>query len=113
MDAPKSDLFDVLAYVLFALPPKTREDRARTVRDAGLPEFDGELKELLMAILKAYEEDGESELGSKKLGHFLKARYGGVSESRGILGDLAGVREAYFEMQARLYRDQGSTGQER
>jgi type I restriction enzyme R subunit len=29
IDAEKSDLFDVLAYVAYALPPLTREERAR------------------------------------------------------------------------------------
>ncbi|RKQ70362.1 EcoAI/FtnUII family type I restriction enzme subunit R [Oceanibaculum indicum] len=105
VDAPKSDLFDVLAYVLFTSPPKTRTDRALRVRDTGLSDFDGELKQLLIGILKAYEQTGESELKARNLGHFLIARYGGVSESSRALGDTSKVRDAYLTMQKRLYKD--------
>ncbi len=36
VDAPASDLFDVLSYVLFANPPKTRQDRVSAV-ETGCP----------------------------------------------------------------------------
>ncbi len=34
IDAEKSDLFDVLAYVAYALPPLTRDERASSSRRA-------------------------------------------------------------------------------
>ncbi|MDB4111992.1 restriction endonuclease subunit R, partial [Yoonia sp.] len=105
VDATDSDLFDVLGFILFEYSPKTREDRAAGVRQDGLPNAEGELKELLLGILKAYEKDGESELGTKKLGDFLKARYGSVSESKGKLGELSSVRDAFRNMQRGLYAD--------
>jgi type I restriction enzyme, R subunit len=55
VDAPDSDLFDVLAYVLFTLSPKTRQDRADHVRQGGVADADGELKALLLSILAAYQ----------------------------------------------------------
>ena len=105
MDAPKSDLFDVLSYVLFTNPPRTREDRAESLREGGMQDFEGEMKQLLLSILKAYEKDGESELATKKLGHFLTARYGSVGESKVKLGELAAVRDAFKRMQSGLYAD--------
>lgn len=103
VDAPKSDLFDVLAYVLFTHEPKTRTDRADGVRVSGMSDFDGDLKKLLLSILKAYEEGGESELATKKLKRFLTARYGSVGESKSVLGELSVVRDAYLSIQRRLY----------
>nr|WP_281253517.1 type I restriction endonuclease subunit R [Pseudothioclava arenosa] len=103
VDAPNSDLFDVLGYVLYANPPKTRFDRADAVRSDGLQEANAELKNLLLAILQAYEANGENELASKKLGQFLTARFGGVSESKEKLGELSTVRDAYRKMQQQLY----------
>ena len=41
VDAPKSDLYDVLSYILFANPPKTRHDRAENVRQDGMGDFAG------------------------------------------------------------------------
>ena len=105
VDAPKSDLYDVLNYILFANPPKTRHDRAETLRQDGLGQFAGEMRELLLGILKAYEVAGEAELGGKKLGQFLTARYGSVNEGKAKLGELQTIRDAYNHMQADLYAD--------
>jgi type I restriction enzyme R subunit len=105
VNAPKSDLYDVLSYILFSNPPKTRHDRAETLRQVGMGNFSGEMKELLLGILKAYETAGETELAGKKLGQFLTARYGSVSESKAKLGDLQTIRDAYNFMQAGLYAE--------
>lgn len=102
VDAPDSDLFDVLSYVLFTNPPKTRQERADSVRSAGV-EADGELKDLLLAILRAYEARGESELATRKLGTFLTARYGSVNEGKSRLGGLAIAKNAFMNMQRALY----------
>ena len=105
VDAAQSDLFDVLAYVLFTNPPKTRQQRADTLREHRMDDFTGETADLLLGILKAYEAKGESELAAKKLGQFLTAKYGSVGESKGKVGGLATVREAFRRMQAALYAD--------
>ena len=103
VDAPNSDLFDVLGYVLFTLAPKTRQERADGLREDGLSKFDAELKALLLGILQAYESHGENELASSKLRPYLIARYGSVNESRAKLGAPSVVREAYRRMQSELY----------
>lgn len=105
VDAPDSDLFDVLSYILFTNPPKTRHERADSVRHDGFEETTEDTKALLLAILAAYEERGESELATKKLGTFLTARYGSVSEGKARLGGLAVVKDAFRAMQASLYSD--------
>ena len=103
VDAPDSDLFDVLSYILFTNPPKTRQERADGVRSAGMAAEGGDMKELLLAILHAYEARGESELATKKLGTFLMARYGSVSEAKKKLGGLPAVKGAFRSMQTTLY----------
>lgn len=103
VDAPDSDLFDVLSYILFTNPPKTRHERADSVRSAGLAEADADMKSLLLAILGAYEARGESELATKKLGTFLTARYGSVNEGKAKLGGLPAVKAAFRSMQKALY----------
>lgn len=105
VDGSKSDLFDVLSYVLFTNPQKTRQDRAQAVRDKRMEDFSGEMEALLLAILRAYETKGESELATKKLGQFLAARYGTIGDSKSKLGELATVRDAFKTMQLALYDD--------
>lgn len=105
VDGSKSDLFDVLSYILFTNPQKTRQDRAQAVRDKRMEDFSGEMEALLLAILRAYETKGESELATKKLGQFLAARYGTIGDSKSKLGELATVRDAFKTMQVALYSD--------
>lgn len=103
IDAKDSDLFDVLAYILFTNPPVTRHQRAKTTETLGLGTVDGELKDLLVSILRAYEANGEGELGAKKLGNYLIARYGSVAEGKARLGELSGIKAAYIRLQETLY----------
>jgi len=103
VDAVDSDLFDVLSYILFTHEPKTRHERAENVRSNRLVESEGDMKALLLAILTAYEERGEAELATKKLGVFLKARYGSVSEGKAKLGGLPMIKGAFRDMQTSLY----------
>lgn len=105
VDASDSDLFDVLSYIMFTNPPKTRHDRANGVRSLGMADTDGETKDLLLAILTAYEARGESELATKKLGTFLIARYGSVSEGKARLGGLPAIKDAFLAMQQSLYSE--------
>lgn len=103
VNAPQSDLFDVLSYALFTTPTKTRMERADDVRssDDGLAR--GEVRDLLLRILAAYEKRGESELATDRLGQFLAARYGSVSEGKITFGGLKPVSDAFRSMQEALY----------
>jgi type I restriction enzyme R subunit len=103
VDAPDSDLFDVLSHVMYTTVPKTRSDRADSVRAASVGDASGEMQTLLLSILSAYELRGESELATKKLGSFLTARFGSVSEGKAKLGGLPAVRDAFRQMQSDLY----------
>jgi type I restriction enzyme R subunit len=103
VDAPDSDLFDVLSHVMYTTVPKTRSDRADSVRAASVGDASGEMQTLLLSILSAYELRGESELATKKLGSFLTARFGSVSEGKAKLGGLPAVRDAFRKMQSDLY----------
>lgn len=104
VDAPDSDLFDVLSYILYTHDPKTRHDRAEAVRSKAMDGVTDDLRPLLLGILSAYEEGGEDELTTRKLGHFLTARYGSVSEGKAALGGFDGVRRAFLDLQRDLYR---------
>jgi len=105
VDAAESDLFDVLSYILFTSPPKTRHERAEFVRKGDAAQADGDMKALLLAILASYEIRGESELSTKKLATFLTARYGSVNEGKAKLGGLPAIKGAFLAMQERLYSD--------
>ncbi|MBR2574242.1 MAG: DEAD/DEAH box helicase family protein [Loktanella sp.] len=104
VDAPDSDLFDVLGYVLFTTDPKTRVDRAGVLKGGTLMKGQDDLKDLLVSILDAYAKSGEGELANEKLPQFLTARYGSVGEAKVRLGGLPKIRDAFRQMQEQLYR---------
>ncbi|MFO1238298.1 MAG: DEAD/DEAH box helicase family protein [Alphaproteobacteria bacterium] len=104
IDAPDSDLFDVLAYIRFTTPPKTRADRAEAARSEGIAAEGSEMRAFLLGILKAYEERGEAELATPKLAGFLNARYGSLADAKAALGEVPAIRQAFVGIQRELYR---------
>lgn len=104
IDAPDSDLFDVLAYIRFTTPPKTRGDRAESARNGQMAAEDERMRNFLIGVLQAYEALGEGELATRKLGDYLTARYGSMADAKAALGDVPRIRAAFVTVQRDLYR---------
>lgn len=103
IDAEKSDLFDVLAYIAFALPTITRAERASHHRQAALVDYDARLQEFLDFVLGQYVERGVDELGPEKLASLLELRYRAVSDATVRLGDPKRIRDAFVGFQKHLF----------
>lgn len=104
IDAKESDIFDVLAYVRFSLPPKTLHERADGARSSGLSGYEAEMRAFLEGVLASYERQGVGELAYNKLGHLLQARYGSTTDASQKLGDMGAIRSAFKAVQRFLYR---------
>ena len=104
IDAPNSDIFDVLAYVRFELAPLARSERVRTARDTGMDGYEREMRSFLDYVLGAYELNGIGELASGKVGDFLRIRYGGINDAKRMLGSVEEIREAFVGIQGHLFR---------
>lgn len=105
IDAPDSDLFDVLAYIRFTNPPKTRAQRVKAAEAKTSGKVDGELRNFLIGVLQGYAEHGETELSLTKLGIYLTARYGSIADAKQRLGELPKIKSAYLGVQQILYAD--------
>ncbi|RAP59218.1 type I restriction endonuclease subunit R [Oleiagrimonas sp. MCCC 1A03011] len=103
IDAPNSDIFDVLAYVRFTLAPRARRERANHARETGLSGHERAMREFLDYVLCAYERDGVEELASRKIADFLRIRYGGVNDAKRALGTVPNIRKAFIAIQSNLY----------
>lgn len=104
IDAENSDLFDVLAYIAFALPTVTRAERAHERRGAVLSPYDDRLQSFLDFVLAQYVERGVEELGPDKLPGLLELKYRAVSDATAQLGgDVKRIREAFVGFQSVLY----------
>src|SRR5204863_4007203 len=75
IDAEKSDLFDVLAYVAYALPTLSREERASNAQEAIAGHFNSKQQGFLDFVLAQYVKVGVQELDKDKLSPLLKLRY--------------------------------------
>ncbi len=103
IDAPDSDVFDVLAYVAFALPPISRADRVAGRKSAVLGEYDGELARFLDFVLGQYVKQGVEELDGDKLPRLLELRYADVNQAAARLGGVRAVRNAFTGCQSSLF----------
>lgn len=104
IDAPESDVFDVLAYVAFALPPITRAARVATRKDVALNGYDADLSAFLDFVLGQYVAQGVSELDGDKLPRLLELKYASASEGAAMLGGVKGVRQAFLDVQRGLFQ---------
>ena len=103
IDAEKSDLFDVLAYIAFALAPITREERVNARREQIFSHYDHKLQAFLDFVLFQYVKEGVGELDQAKLPHLLELKYRAVSDAAAELGGVAQIRDAFIGFQRHLY----------
>lgn len=103
IDAEESDLFDVLAYVSFALQPITRKERVKESQEAILKGLDEKQKEFLEFVLSKYIERGVEELDEEKLPRLLNLKYRSISDATRELGDVDRIRSTFFAFQKNLY----------
>jgi len=75
INAEKSDLFDVLAHVAYALPPLTREERATNAKVVISTHFNTKQQVFLDFVLSQYVKVGVQELDQEKLSPLLKLKY--------------------------------------
>ncbi|MGH8127032.1 MAG: type I restriction-modification enzyme R subunit C-terminal domain-containing protein, partial [Gammaproteobacteria bacterium] len=104
IDAPDSDIFDVLAYVRFTLAPLARAKRVETARATGLGGYEREMRSFLDYVLDAYKRHGIGELAPNKLPDFLRIRYGGTNDAKRMLGSVPEIRQAFVDVQGHLFR---------
>lgn len=103
INAEKSDLFDVLAYIAFALAPITRNERVETHKEQIFSQYDEKIQSFLNFVLLQYVQEGVGELDQEKLPHLLELKYQAVSDATGQLGGADQIRDAFIGFQKYLY----------
>jgi type I restriction enzyme R subunit len=104
INAEKSDIFDVLEYVSFAIKPITREVRVAASQNNIFALLDNRQKEFLEFVLSKYIESGVEELDQEKLPTLLKNKYQSLEDAKDILGDVPTIRKLFIEFQRYLYQ---------
>jgi len=106
IDADKSDLFDVLAHVAYALPPLTREERAATAKVVISTHFNTKQQVFLDFVLSHYVSVGVDELDQEKLKPLLRLKYNSISDAVADLGRPDEIGKVFSGFQKYLYQQQ-------
>ena len=103
IEAEKSDLYDVLAHVAYAVSPVTREVRAGNARAELNGRFSDKQKAFLEFVLSHYVSVGVEELDQEKLTPLLRLKYGAVHDALAELGRAEEVGRMFSGFQKYLY----------
>jgi type I restriction enzyme R subunit len=104
IDAEKSDLFDVLAHVAYALEPLTREERVDRAMAVISENFNTRQQVFLDFVLSHYIAEGVDELDQAKLTPLLKLRYhDSIADAVADLGKPDEIGKVFSGFQKHLY----------
>jgi len=105
INAEKSDLFDVLAYVAYAMPPLSREERAARAKVAISKHFNSKQQAFLDFVLAHYVGVGVDELDQEKLTPLLRLKYrNSIADAISDLGRPEDISKVFVGFQKYLYQ---------
>jgi type I restriction enzyme R subunit len=109
IEAEHSDLFDVLAYVAFALAPHTRAERAAMAKMEVSQHFTDKQQAFVEFVLAHYVKEGVEELDAEKLTPLLRLRYNNaIADAVDDLGSADQIRKVFVGFQRYLYQTEGN-----
>jgi type I restriction enzyme, R subunit len=103
IDAEKSDLYDVLAYIAYAAEPISRYNRVTTRKSLIFSRYFGKQQEFLEFVLEQYVKVGVGELDRSKLPQLLDLKYQSVRDAIEALGSVSNISEVFIGFQQHLY----------
>jgi len=106
INAEKSDLFDVLAHVAYALPTLTREERAAHAKVGISAHFNSKQQVFLDFVLSHYVQEGVRELDQEKLTPLLRLKYhDSIADATADLGRPEEIGRVFAGFQKYLYEE--------
>ncbi|MCX7172165.1 MAG: DEAD/DEAH box helicase family protein, partial [Proteobacteria bacterium] len=106
IDAEKSDLFDVLAHVAYALAPLTRAERAAKAMALISTHFNSKQQVFLDFVLSHYVSVGVEELDQTKLTPLLRLKYhDSIADAVADLGRPEEIGKVFSGFQKYLYQE--------
>lgn len=105
INAEKSDIFDVLAHVAYALPPLTRAERSAKAKVEITAHFNTRQRAFLDFVLSQYVKVGVEELDRAKLSPLLKLKYNNaIADAVADLGRAEEIGNVFAGFQKYLYQ---------
>lgn len=105
IDAEKSDLFDVLTHVAYALAPLSREQRAARAMTLISTHFNSKQQVFIDFVLSHYVSVGVEELDQAKLTPLLRLKYhDSIADAVADLGRPDEIGKVFSSFQKYLYQ---------
>ncbi|MFZ2968256.1 MAG: DEAD/DEAH box helicase family protein [Sulfuricurvum sp.] len=103
--AEKSDLFDVLEFVLNRdTKPISRESRVMEAHATIFERLNEKEKEFIDFVLSKYIETGVDELDQEKLPILLTNKYQSLQDAQEVLGEVSTISSLFIAFQRSLYQ---------
>lgn len=103
INAGDSDLYDVLSFIAFALPPVSRKDRVHCHNELIFKNYNNRQQQFLSFVLGHYIAQGVGELDQEKLPDLLELQYNSIADAVEALGSVAEIRDVFIGFQEQLY----------
>ena len=104
IEAPNSDLYDVLSYIAYDTPTLTRQARSVLAAQNMISDFEPTEQDFIRFVLDQYVKEGEKELDLEKLPTLLEIKYKSVQDALPHFGDdPARIRDVFIGFQELLY----------
>lgn len=104
IDAPDSDVYDVLAYVAYALETQSRKQRVDAAKPAISAAYTNyKQQQFIEFVLDKYVEEGVGELAASKMKGLITLKYNTITDAAAELGSPAQIRETFIGFQKYLY----------
>ena len=106
IDARDSDVYDVLAFVAYAVETRTRLQRVAAAKPGIEKTYPNDKqREFIDFVLEKYLEDGVKELAAAKMPDLIELKYHTLIDATAELGSPATIRATFAGFQKYLYAD--------
>ena len=103
VNAENSDIFDVLEYIAYSVPPIPRDERVALAQVSIFSRLNSQQREFINFVLANYIQEGVDEISEDKLSDLLKLKYHSIKDALQVLGSIEMVKGLFFDFQRHLY----------
>jgi type I restriction enzyme R subunit len=103
IEAENSDIYDVLAFIAFNMPPISRSERVAAHKEQIYSQHNYQQHEFLEFVLDHYVARGVTELDPDKLPQLIELKYHSIGDAVRELGPVGNIREVFVGFQRELY----------
>ena len=104
INAPNSDIFDVLINIAYSEIMITRQERVENSKIAIFNNIQSRQHAFIEFVLNQYIKNGVSELDDERIGALINLKYGSPANAVQELGNIKDIRAAFCDFQKYLYK---------